>query len=208
MRCLQKVSVKRLLLFVLLINVPIAAYAEEKNLPEAPTHFCLDQLNILNQETQQLVDDKGEYYKGQPKNPQVVVGVINSTEGDSIDSYAPQLFKKWRIGNQEYDNGILILYALNAGERNVIIEVGYGLEDVITDSKAMNILISQKDKLKSSDPEVQVSKKRSNAYLAFDLFFNTHQKTIHPIVFERLYFPRIHHTLYPHDRQHLCQKQR
>ncbi|MBO0474121.1 TPM domain-containing protein [Enterococcus ureasiticus] len=156
MRSLQKVNVKGLflLLFVLLINVPIAASAEEKNLPEAPTHFYLDQLNILNQETEQLFDDKGEYYKVQPENPQVVVGVINSTEGDSIDSYAPQLFKKWRIGNQEYDNGILILYALNDGERNIRIEVGYGLEDVITDSTAMNILISQKDKLKSSDPEV------------------------------------------------------
>lgn len=156
MKKFKKIT-NRGLFFLLLfwsIALPMKAFGQGENLPEAPTDFYLDQLTILNEETQQLINTKGDYYKEQTENPQVVLATIESTDGDSIDSYAPELFDKWGIGNQEHDNGILILYALNDGDRNVRIEVGYGLEDVITDSTAMNILVSQKDKLKSSDPEL------------------------------------------------------
>ncbi|MBO0470369.1 TPM domain-containing protein [Enterococcus sp. DIV0242_7C1] len=154
MKKVKKIT-NRGLFFLLLfwsIALPITAYGQGESLPEAPTDFYLDQLNILAEDTKQLINNKGEFYKEQPENPQVVLATIESTNGDSIDSYAPELFDKWQIGNKEHDNGILILYALNDGDRNVRIEVGYGLEDVITDSTAMNILVSQKDKLKSSDP--------------------------------------------------------
>ncbi|MFD2307465.1 TPM domain-containing protein [Enterococcus termitis] len=155
MTVLRKVNIKGLffLLLLFIVTVPVKSYASRDELPEAPTHFYLDELSILTEETQRLIDNKGDYYKTQAENPQVVVGVIESTNGDSIDSYAADLFEKWKIGNQEQDNGILILYALNDGDRNVRIEVGYGLEEVITDSTAMNILVDQKEKLKSSDPE-------------------------------------------------------
>lgn len=120
-------------------------------LPSSPDHFYLDQSGILDNATKNLVDKKGEVYKEKPEAPQVVLAVINSTDGDSIDSYAPDLFQKWQIGNQKEDNGVLILYAVNDGERNVRIEVGYGLEDVITDSTAGNILQHAKEDLKSDN---------------------------------------------------------
>ncbi|MGX7244516.1 TPM domain-containing protein [Enterococcus quebecensis] len=131
------------------IGFHTTVFAEQ--LPAAPDHFYLDQPGILDETTKQLVDKKGEIYKGKPEAPQVVLGVIDSTDGDSVDSYAPDLFKQWKIGNQKENNGVLILYAVNDGERNVRIEVGYGLEDVITDSIAGNILQQAKDDLKSSN---------------------------------------------------------
>ncbi|EOH96995.1 hypothetical protein UAY_02727 [Enterococcus moraviensis ATCC BAA-383] len=131
------------------LGFQLPAFAEI--LPASPDHFYLDQPGILNETTKNLVERKGELYKEKTEAPQVVLAVIDSTEGDSIDSYAPDLFKKWKIGNQKEDNGVLILYAVNDGDRNVRIEVGYGLEDVITDSIAGNILQHAKDDLKSDD---------------------------------------------------------
>ncbi|EOH93339.1 hypothetical protein UAW_02587 [Enterococcus haemoperoxidus ATCC BAA-382] len=131
------------------LGFQLPAFAE--NLPASPDHFYLDQPGILDETTKNLVDQKGKLYKEKTEAPQVVLAVIDSTDGDSIDSYAPDLFKKWQIGNQKEDNGVLILYAVNDGERNVRIEVGYGLEDVITDSVAGNILQHAKDDLKSSN---------------------------------------------------------
>ncbi|MTD42133.1 hypothetical protein GIX45_26600 [Erwinia sp. CPCC 100877] len=151
MKIIRRGFLPSLILFLVFLFVGFQAPAFAEELPAAPTHFYLDQPGILDETTKNLVEKKGEIYKKKSEAPQVVLAVIDSTDGDSIDSYAPDLFQKWQIGNQKEDNGILILYAVNDGERNVRIEVGYGLEDVITDSIAGNILQQAKDDLKSSD---------------------------------------------------------
>ncbi|MEI5993469.1 TPM domain-containing protein [Candidatus Enterococcus mansonii] len=142
-------------------------------LPKAPDHFYLDQPGILDETTKHLVDKKGELYKGKKEAPQVVLAVIDSTNGDSIDSYAPDLFQKWRIGNQTENNGVLILYAVNDGERNVRIEVGYGLEDIITDSIAGNILQQAKEDLKS-DNTASINKGLRYAFNAVSTLIDKH----------------------------------
>ena len=63
---------------------------------------------------------------------QTVVVTIPSLEGLSIESYGYQLGRYWGIGNKNKDDGVLLLVAPN--ERSVRIEVGYGLEEILTDS--------------------------------------------------------------------------
>lgn len=159
------------LLITLLIGFQLPASAE--GLPNAPDNFYLDQPGILNNTTKNLVDKKGQVYKEKSEAPQVVLAVINSTDGDSIDSYAPDLFKKWKIGNQKEDNGVLILYAVNDGDRNVRIEVGYGLEDVITDSTAGNILQHAKEDLKS-DNDAAINKGLQYTFNAVTTLIDKH----------------------------------
>ena len=142
-------------------------------LPEAPTHFYLDQANILNDQTKNLIDSKGEFYKDTKEQPQILLAVINSTDGEDIDTYAADLFQKWHIGNKEYNNGILIVYAINDGSRNVRIEVGYGLEEVITDSIAGNILMTAKDELKS-DETTEINKGIEYVVKATTTLINKH----------------------------------
>lgn len=69
---------------------------------------------------------------------EVVVITIDSLEGHSIEDYAVGLFEAWGIGKKDKDNGILLLLAIQ--EQLVKIEVGYGLEEIITDGRAGNIL--------------------------------------------------------------------
>jgi uncharacterized protein len=53
-------------------------------------------------------------------------------QGASIDDYGYQLGRRWRIGQEDKNNGVLLIVALN--ERQVRIEVGYGLEGTLTDA--------------------------------------------------------------------------
>ncbi len=69
---------------------------------------------------------------------EIAVVTIDTLEGITIEEYAVVLFELWGIGKAEEDNGLLILVALM--ERQVRIEVGYGLEGVITDLEAGRII--------------------------------------------------------------------
>ena len=70
---------------------------------------------------------------------QVAVVTLKSLQGYPIEDYGYQLGRKWGIGQKGKDNGILLIVAPN--ERKVRIEVGRGLEPVMTD--AMSSLIIQ-----------------------------------------------------------------
>src|SRR5215208_3678732 len=57
---------------------------------------------------------------------EIAIVTVASLDGMSIEEYANRLFKEWGIGQKALDNGVLILVA--PGERQMRIEVGYGLE--------------------------------------------------------------------------------
>ena len=69
---------------------------------------------------------------------EIAIAIIDSLEGITVEEYAVELFEKWGIGKQKEDNGILLLVAMQ--DRKLRIEVGYGLEGVITDLEAGNII--------------------------------------------------------------------
>jgi uncharacterized protein len=75
----------------------------------------------------------------QKSTDQVAVVTLKSLEGYPIEDYGYQLGRKWGIGQKGKDNGILLIVAPN--ERKVRIEVGRGLEPIMTD--AMSSLIVQ-----------------------------------------------------------------
>ncbi len=69
---------------------------------------------------------------------EIAVVVLPSIGGADINDFASRLFERWGIGKKSHDNGVLFLVALK--ERKVRIEVGYGLEPLITDATAGQIL--------------------------------------------------------------------
>jgi uncharacterized protein len=69
---------------------------------------------------------------------EMAVVVIRSLDGLSIEEAAVELFERWKIGKQERDNGLLLLWS--TGDRRVRVEVGYGLEGILPDGKVGRIL--------------------------------------------------------------------
>jgi uncharacterized protein len=69
---------------------------------------------------------------------EIAVVTIRDLEGESVEGYANGLFNAWGIGKQEKDNGVLILVARDS--REMRIEVGYGLEGVLPDGLAGQVI--------------------------------------------------------------------
>ena len=61
-----------------------------------------------------------------------------STGDDSIEQYATRVFDSWKLGDKQRNDGILLLVAWE--DHAVRIEVGYGLEGVVTDLQAAKII--------------------------------------------------------------------
>ena len=69
---------------------------------------------------------------------QVVVVTLPSLQGYTIEDYGYRLGRHWGIGTKELNNGVLLIVAPN--ERKVRIEVGYGLEPILTDALSRIII--------------------------------------------------------------------
>ena len=69
---------------------------------------------------------------------QLVVATVSSLDGEEIEPYANELFRTWKLGEKDKNNGVLLLVAPK--ERRVRIEVGYGLEGTLTDALSKVII--------------------------------------------------------------------
>lgn len=72
---------------------------------------------------------------------QFVVATIPALQGYPIEDYGYKLGRSWGIGQKGANNGIILIVAPN--ERKVRIEVGYGLEPIMTDALASAIIGEQ-----------------------------------------------------------------
>lgn len=69
---------------------------------------------------------------------QIAVLIVPSLEGESIEDYSMQVAEKWKLGDKEKDSGALLLVAVK--DKKLRIEVGYGLEENLTDSRSGQII--------------------------------------------------------------------
>ncbi|MCS7273270.1 MAG: TPM domain-containing protein [Fimbriimonadales bacterium] len=69
---------------------------------------------------------------------EVAVVILRRTEDATPKEYATELFNRWGVGKRGEDNGVLMLVSL--GDRRVEIETGYGMEAIIPDAVAGEIL--------------------------------------------------------------------
>ena len=65
------------------------------------------------------------------------MATVTSLDGMAVEDYATRLFEAWGVGQADKDNGVLVLVAPT--EREMRIEVGYGLEGVLPDGLAGQI---------------------------------------------------------------------
>ncbi len=116
---------------IILLALPIWLSAEPVS-QLRPTDYVNDFAHVLDQTTIAQLDNICQQLD-QKARAQIAVVTINSLDGSDIEGYAVALYKQWGIGSKATDHGVLILLAVQ--DRKYRIEVGYGLEPILTDGK-------------------------------------------------------------------------
>jgi uncharacterized protein len=96
-----------------------------------------DLTNTLSAAEREALDAKLAAWETQTGN-QLVVLMLPSTQPEAIAAYSIRVAEAWKIGHKGKDNGAVFLIAKN--DRKNRIEVGYGLEGVLTDVTTRRIL--------------------------------------------------------------------
>jgi uncharacterized protein len=120
---------------VLLLSLSGAGAAE----PAFPplTGRVVDEAGILLPQARDQIGQMLAQHE-QATGDQIVVATVKSLQGFSIEDFGSRLGRYWGIGQKERNNGAILLVAPN--ERKVRIEVGYGLEDRLTDAQSRVII--------------------------------------------------------------------
>ena len=96
------------------------------------TSPIVDNANLISDGVEQNINNQLEDLSDST-GIQLAVLTIPTLEGEVLESYSMKVAETWKLGSAEKDTGVLLLIALE--ERSIRIEVGYGLEGVLTDTK-------------------------------------------------------------------------
>jgi uncharacterized protein len=120
----------------LLFVISSASNAFAQTLPK-PSGRVNDFANVIDPAVEAEIDRRLELLE-QTTSSEIAVATITSLGGMSSSDYANRLFKEWGVGQARTDNGVLVVIA--TGDRDMAIEVGYGLEGVLPDGLAGQII--------------------------------------------------------------------
>jgi uncharacterized protein len=121
---------KKTILTILLITLALGLCARSIPPMNGPVN---DYVGLLDSREKQTLTSMLMNVQQQTSS-QVALLIIPSLEGESLEGYSLRVAEQWKLGQQKFDNGLLMLVAYN--DRKVRIEVGYGLEGLITDAKS------------------------------------------------------------------------
>jgi len=124
----------RLLTFALCLLPCVLASAADYPRPQG---YVSDFANVLDARSRQALENTLTEFE-RAHAIEIAIATVPSLNGETIETYANSLFQQWGVGQKGKDNGVLILVAPN--ERKARIEVGYGLESILTDGMCGEII--------------------------------------------------------------------
>ncbi len=127
---------KRLVGIALCLWLGLACPAIALEIPRAEG-YVTDRANLISPATRQQLERSLRAFEDSDST-QIVVLTIPSLQGHPVELYALRVAESWGIGQQGRDNGALLL--VSRDDRALRIEVGYGLESVLTDLLAGRII--------------------------------------------------------------------
>lgn len=121
---------------ILILSLSFSSFAI--SLPEPTNDFFVnDFVDIISSaDESEIMKIGADLYE--QTTAQVVVVTIDSLDGYDVDEFALELGRKWGVGSEDSDNGVVILLSLS--DRQISIQVGYGLEGCLNDGKVGRIL--------------------------------------------------------------------
>jgi len=132
MRALSPMLFAGFLLFVF-SNVARAEF----QIPEKPDGYVTDHAGLLSPQSRVQIESALSQYEKETSN-QVVLAIFPTLDGSSLEDVSIRIAEKWKIGQESRDNGVL--FVVFRDDRQMRIEVGYGLEGVLTDLLSSQII--------------------------------------------------------------------
>ncbi|MEA2416403.1 MAG: uncharacterized protein QOI58_3060 [Thermoanaerobaculia bacterium] len=128
----------------------VLALVASITVPPKPATYVTDKTGVLDATRVHALNEKLAQFERDTSN-QILVYVDRSLPTDStIDQFANDAMHQWGVGQKGKDNGAVLF--LFTGDRKMRIEVGYGLEGVLTDAKSKQITSTIiKPRLKAAD---------------------------------------------------------
>ncbi len=144
-----------ILLFCLIFNLSIVFSDSIDNvIPKTSqaNHNVYDEYQILSGEDIDYINNTNNDLVNKTKG-QIVVAVVDSLGGYTVEEYATRMFQTWQIGDKQEKNGVLLLVAINDGK--IKIETGYGSEGFIPDIIASRIIRNMVEYFPEGDREAK-----------------------------------------------------
>lgn len=133
---------KYALIFLYCFGISYQAFSQSSLIrpkPE-PAVFVNDYTEVLSRAELQQLEEKLRQFDRTTSN-QLAIVILPSLEGSNLEILANEWFKAWGIGQRDKNNGLLILIAVK--DRKMRIEVGYGLNNIITHIEAQKVIENQ-----------------------------------------------------------------
>ncbi|MCX6560355.1 MAG: TPM domain-containing protein [Candidatus Aminicenantes bacterium] len=111
--------------------------AAEIKIPASPDRWATDKAGFLSPAALRGLDAGLEAWE-RSSGHQFLVYIDRTTGGYPIEEYAVKAFQAWRVGRKGLDDGVVLF--VMADDKKIRIEVGYGVEDKITDLRASRII--------------------------------------------------------------------
>jgi uncharacterized protein len=121
---------------ILLLLLVLAPEAQAREIPYLSGRV-VDEAAMIQPDARQRIEQKLAAYE-QRTGHQVAVLTIESLQGDPLEDFSQRTVETWKLGKADKDNGVLFL--VSEQDRQMRIEVGYGLEPVLTDAESGRIL--------------------------------------------------------------------
>lgn len=129
-------SILRVFCLLLLICSSYSSFAQ-KVVPELWSQRVHDEAKVLSASIVDQLELQLKQYEDSTSN-QIAILIISSLDGDLLEDYSLRVAEKWQLGSKKNDNGVLLLIAVD--DHKMRIEVGQGLEGVLTDAHCNRII--------------------------------------------------------------------
>ncbi|MEZ4600060.1 MAG: TPM domain-containing protein [Syntrophotaleaceae bacterium] len=127
-------AVCRLIALLLFLCTALPVWALEVPNPDG---YVTDRAGMISSETEGQLEDFLRSFEASDST-QLVVLTMPALNGEVVEEYALRVAETWGVGQKEHDNGALLLVVRD--DRQIRIEVGYGLEGRLTDLLAGRII--------------------------------------------------------------------
>ncbi len=132
-----------LLVFGLLLLTSQPSLFSQDAIPDRPSppRLVNDFAGFLSRDDATYLENKRVEFNNQTST-QITIVTMSDLSGYAISDFAFRLGEKWRVGQEEFDNGIVILIKpkTSSEKGDVFIATGYGLEGAVPDAVAKRIV--------------------------------------------------------------------